>query len=105
MKNVRKPAPMSPATVVESSGSSSIASGRTSKSATATTIPPLSAITVGSEWAMRSANAPPATVVSTANAVRGIAISWSSTRRPLFEHPAQAPAQRRHSAWIIWSIR
>ena len=65
--------------VLGSSGSSSIASGRTSKSATATTIPPLSAITVGSECAMRKATAPPVTVVSTANAVRGIAISWPST--------------------------
>ena len=77
-KNVRKPAPTSAATVLGSSGSSSIASGSTSKSATATTTPPLSAITVGSEWASRSASAPPANVASTASPVRGIAISCES---------------------------
>src|SRR3954447_2491954 len=83
MKKVRKPAPISAPIAVEPSGSRSIASGRTSKSATATTIPPLSAITVGSEWAMRSATSPPVMVVSTANAVSGIAISWPSTRSVL----------------------
>ena len=75
---MRKPAPISQATVWASSGSSSIASGMTSNSATATTTPPLSAISVGSEWDRRSASAPPAKVVSTAMAVRGIAIHWSS---------------------------
>ena len=48
-EKARDAAPTNAATVLGSSGSSSMASGRTSNSATATTTPPLSAITVGSD--------------------------------------------------------
>ena len=56
------------------SSTASMLSGSTSKSATATTTPPVSAISVGSECARRSASAPPAKVAATVARANGIAI-------------------------------
>ena len=56
-KNARNPTPTSVAVVVEFP-IASIASGSTSKTATATTIPPVNAITVGRLCASRSAILP-----------------------------------------------
>ena len=50
------------------------ASGSTSKSATATTTPPVSAIRVGSECESRSPSAPPANVATTVAQANGMAI-------------------------------
>ena len=52
----------------------SIASGRTSKSATATTMPPVKAIRVMTSRCSRRATSPPQNVETTVTAARGIAI-------------------------------
>ena len=75
-KKKTKPAPTSVPTRCGSS-TASIASGRTSKSATATTMPPVSAIAVVSSRAIRSATAPPASVDSTVTPASGIAIQFT----------------------------
>ena len=79
-KNVRKPTPTSAVTRA-GSPTLSIASGRTSNSATATTTPPVSAMTVGSECARRSATQPPMNVPSTVNAAKGSAIQVTAANQ------------------------
>ena len=68
-----------------SSPTVSKASGIRSKSATATTIPPDSAIAVcNSRW-RRSARAPPASVATTVRPAKGIAIQVTEGERTLRE--------------------
>src|SRR5581483_6480162 len=72
-KKARKPAPVSE-TTRRASPIASIASGRTSNSATATTTPPLRAISVWISLPTRSASIPPRSVETTVRLASGMAI-------------------------------
>ena len=95
-KNARNPTPTRNATW-SASPTASIDSGRTSNRATATTMPPVSAISVcRSRWSL-SATKPPASVETTVSPASGIAIQVNDSSGRCRRSRARASAARTRS--------